>query len=113
MSTYDLELLDAPDPTITLVALSGELDLTNADDMHRRLDAFGAGGALVLDLSGVAFVDSAALHALFRVARERGRAGIAVVLDPRSPIAKTFEIVGFERLAPVCPSIDDALGTFA
>jgi anti-anti-sigma regulatory factor len=65
---------------------------------------------LVLDLNGVSFVDSAALHCLFRIARARGGpSGLVLAVDPGAPISATFRIVQFERAAPIVPAVADAL----
>ena len=58
--------------------VAGELDLTNARDMEERLEAVAVanGQALVLDLNRLVFIDSAALHVLFRTARRLGRAAV-------------------------------------
>jgi anti-anti-sigma regulatory factor len=61
----------------------------------------------------VSFVDSAALHCLFRVARERGRSGLVLAVAPTSPIFAIFEIVDLERAATVVASVEDALSTLS
>ena len=57
-----------------IVDIAGELDLTNAEDVERRLEALSSDtSALVLDVNRVLFIDSAALHVLFRTARRLGK----------------------------------------
>lgn len=50
----------------SLVSLSGEIDLTTAPSLHAALvEAQGPGsGPVVVDLTGVSFIDSSGLHAL-------------------------------------------------
>lgn len=84
------------------VDLSGELDLTNARELELRLDeAAPADVALVLDLTRVSFIDSAALHVLFKLARRRGPERLAIVIEPTSWVARTLAIAGLESVATV------------
>lgn len=106
MSEYELE----PDETLApdvMVSLSGELDLTNARELEERLRALApAESALVLDLNRVVFIDSAALHVLFKLARHLGQGSLVLVLDPEAPVSRTFEIVGMREAARVVASRD-------
>ena len=84
VATYEIDETPSVDPGITLAALAGELDLTNAQELAEQLDEelVQDETALVLDLNRVVFIDSAALHCLFRLARKRGPAGLAFVIEP-------------------------------
>jgi anti-sigma B factor antagonist len=84
-----------------VVAASGELDLATVDPLERELDqVFEQGGRrVVVDLSGVSFIDSVALGALVREAKRiRSNGGTCVVVadDPR--ILRVFEITGLDRM---------------
>ena len=106
MSTYELERRAAGDELVHL-EVSGELDLTNAREFELRLEESAPVEArLVLDMSRVSFIDSAALHVLFRVARRRGPARLGIVVPPASPIARTLTIVGLERVATTGASFE-------
>jgi anti-anti-sigma factor len=105
----DFVLVASNHPGLAIARLDGEIDLTNAGDLSERLAELASTSMLVLDLKHVSFIDSAALHCLFRVAKERGKSRFALVVDPTSPIHRTFEIVRFERAAPIVPEIEDAI----
>ena len=108
MTTYELDRMELGEGGLACFALSGELDLTNADELARRLDDLANGHtAVVLDLTRVAFIDSAAIHRLFRIARER-RLSVAFVVEPGAPIATTLEIAGLGRAAPVAATLEEA-----
>jgi anti-anti-sigma factor len=110
VSAYELELRETKDPGVALVEATGELDLTNAADVEQRLDELASGaGALVLDLNGVSFIDSAALHLFFRIGRLRGD-GFGIVLDPTAAIARTLDIVGLNDLVTVRASYSELVG---
>ena len=85
------------------VRLFGELD---ALAMPRLADLLGdvnltAGGALALDLSSVVFIDSAGIHALYRLADHVELCGGKLVLvDPPEHIRRVLDIVGFTA-API------------
>ena len=113
MASYELELRETDIGDVALVALAGELDLTNAAELERRLaDIAHESSGLVLDLNRVLFLDSAALHVLFRVARrfEHEQKRFAVVFQPSAVVARTLEIVGLHQAMRVGPTLDDVLG---
>jgi len=108
MPAFELDPQETDDPDVVHVCLSGELDLTNARELEDRVAELAAEerSLVVLDLNRVVFIDSAALHVLFRTART-GRIGI--VLSPTAPIARTVAIVGLSGAAVVAESVDDVL----
>ena len=104
MSTYELEL-DETGAAAVVASLSGELDLTNAREVEERLRASApTGTVLVIDLNRVVFIDSAALHVIFKLARDLGRDALALVLDPEAPISRTLDIVGMRDAVTVVDS---------
>jgi anti-sigma B factor antagonist len=76
--------------------LSGELDVTTADGLADRLT--GPPGALVvLDLSGLTFMDSSgigAIHAARRLTIKNG--GTLVVSRPSAQVHRVLEITGLD-----------------
>jgi anti-anti-sigma factor len=82
----DFLLVHSDDPNLAVVQLDGEIDLSNAAELTERLAELASTSMLILDLNRVSFVDSAALHCLFRAARERGQSRLVLVVDPSSPI---------------------------
>jgi len=113
MSHFELERQEAEDPRVVHVNVVGELDLTNARELEEKLEALSSedGTILVLDVNRVVFIDSAALHVLFRTARRVGRKRFVVVCASGVPIARTLHIVGLDSAAAVRESADGALRT--
>jgi anti-sigma B factor antagonist len=109
VTSYELDQRPTGDDQLVLVEVLGELDLTNAHEVEERLeDLAGANGArLVLDLNRVVFIDSAALHVLFRTARRLGRERFGLVLDPTAAVARTLSIVGISEVATVADSLSE------
>jgi anti-anti-sigma factor len=103
MTSYELAQRPTDDPSLVLVDVTGELDLTNAREFEERLEALaGSNGArLVLDLNRVVFVDSAALHVFFRIARRLGKGQFELVLEPSAAVARTLAIVGISEVATI------------
>ena len=72
------------------VVVIGEVDMSTADDMFRTATADGV-RAVTLDLRAVTFFDSAAIHALIRLA-ERYPATLQVVASPQ--VLRVLDISG-------------------
>ena len=109
MSAFELAHHESGADAIALVSLEGELDLTNAAELEQRLtEACPPERPLVVDLNRVAFLDSAALHCFFRLARSRGRSRLAFVVDPAAPIARALSIVDLRGTATIATTLDAA-----
>jgi len=95
----------------TLVALSGEADVTNSDQLRNLLDAEVAKqpGHLVVDLAGVSFMDSSALHALLRANRALDRqGGVLSLVAPQEAVARMLSLTAADRIVPVYGSVEEA-----
>ena len=92
----------------TLVEITGEADVTNTDELRRLLDDEVAQQprTLIIDLSGLRFMDSSALHALLRVNRALDRqGGVLALVSPQPAVAKILRLTTADRLIPVFDSI--------
>jgi anti-anti-sigma factor len=72
------------------VVVRGEVDMSTADTMFQAATGNGTGSA-TLDLRGVTFFDSAAIHALIRLA-ERFPGALAVIPSPQ--VRRVLDISG-------------------
>ena len=93
-----------------VVALAGELDLYNAEEVRVALAAVIDGGAqrVVVDLGEVAFVDSTALGVLVE-ARSRLGADRLRLAAPQPETRRTLQVSGLDRHLSVHDSVGDAL----
>lgn len=109
MTSYELEQQETDDPSVVLVAVRGELDLTNARELEERLEELPGNGStsLVLDLNRTVFIDSAALHVLFKTARRLGKDHFGVLYEPTAAVARTLAIVGVPTVATSGASRDE------
>lgn len=95
----------------TLVLLNGEADVTNCNDLRDALEAEVAKQprTLVIDLSGLRFMDSSALHVILRANRALDRqGGVLALACPREPVAKMLRLTAADQLLPVYASVDEA-----
>jgi anti-anti-sigma factor len=114
VAAYELELHQTTVDGFAFAELAGELDLTNADDLERRLQvALVDAPGLIVDLNRVSFLDSAALHVLFRLGRELEDSGksYGVVLASSAPVSKTVEMVRLEETARIGETLEGVLKT--
>jgi anti-sigma B factor antagonist len=101
---------------IQLVAVSGELDLSNSAELSRQVEsaARSGGGAVVIDLSGVTHMDSTGLAALIsahQLAVEReGRLALVIGSEP---VRRTVEVRGLDRLFTIFPTREEARAALA
>ena len=112
VTSYELEVRETDLGDVAFAELSGELDLTNAQELERRLEELAAdASAVVLDLNRIQFLDSAALHVLFALARKLGREdrGFGLVLGEEAPVARTISIVKLGDVATVRPTLEEVL----
>ena len=94
-----------------MIGLAGELDLYNANEIREALLECCAETPerLVVDLSGVTFIDSTALGVLIegRTRLENRRAFL--LASPGLETRRALEISGLDRHFAVHESVDDAL----
>lgn len=86
------------------VRLAGELDLSNADYFHEELTRAEARepAALVIDLSGVSFMDSTGLRLLLSALRRAQAEGRRlVVVQGQEQVRDLFRIAGLEDVFEV------------
>jgi anti-anti-sigma factor len=93
--------------------LSGEVDMSNAPYVREQLLASmpNEALALVVELSGCRYLDSAAIEVLFDLSRRLGRRRqeLRLVLPPGSPLKRVIELTEVHTAAPVHESLDSAL----
>jgi anti-anti-sigma factor len=64
---------------------------------------------LVIDMSGLRFMDSSALHVVLRVNRAMDRqGGVLALAAPRQAVAKMLRLTAADQLIPVYPSVEEA-----
>ena len=101
------------DPDVVIARLSGDVDLACTSTVAAEVlpAVTNAAAGLVIDLTGVRYLDSAGIQMLFEFARqlEAGRQGIAVVAGDGSPLRSLFDITGLHHVLTVCATEAEAL----
>jgi anti-sigma B factor antagonist len=101
--------------TATVIGISGRLDLLSAADMKQRMvDEVTAGQRrIVVDLSGVSFLDSSGLGALIgalKVARLAG--GDLHIARPTEQAQMILELTTLNRVLRPYATVEEALAGF-
>jgi anti-sigma B factor antagonist len=91
-----------------VVAISGELDSSNVKKLRMQIDEPCA--RLVLDLSGLTFIDSAGAAALLAVRRALAADGrtLVIVLPSGTKAYRLLKMLRLTRTLPLVESLDAA-----
>lgn len=105
------EISDRTIGAVPVAAVTGEIDVATAPALRERLQQLVGESAptVVVDLSGVSFLDSTALGVLVgahKRCREAGGQLRLVITEPR--ILKVFEITGLTEIFPIYETADEA-----
>ena len=103
--------IDERDDTYSVVAVRGEVDLHTAPKVQYAIErAAQTDGAVIVDMSGVAFMDSTALSALVRCNDSLHRTGTSLRLAaPSTAVERIFSVTGFRDYFDVFPSREAAI----
>lgn len=99
-----------------VVSLSGDLDIDSAAEFSARIDAVTTAAAVhvIVELSGVQFIDSSGLNSLVVGARQTAaRGGSLVVAAPSHYVARVFDLVRIGESIDIVGSVDEALALHA
>ncbi len=111
MSLADVQITLARHALIA--RLTGEIDMSNAEEMGATV--IGAtpneASGVVLDLSGVDYLDSAGIYVVFgmRASLQARGQSLILVIPADSPVHDALRLSGAERPGEVTVTVDDAL----
>lgn len=108
----DLALQTRQEGPITVVTAKGEIDVFTAPDLDEGLRAVLAKGGdkIIVDLTGVAFLDSTGLGVLVKCLKAARTSGGWVRLVVRTEkIRKIFDITGLDAAMPLFDTVEGAL----
>lgn len=103
MSESYLELTRESHPAgtgeLAVVKVTGELDLSNAEELTAAMAREALEAGLIVDLAELSFMDSSGLRVLMLAASDRG-ARLALVAEPDSPVRRVLDLAGLtDRIA--------------
>jgi anti-sigma B factor antagonist len=95
----------------SIIAVRGEIDLHTAPRVQYAIErAAESNGAVVVDMSGVAFMDSTALSALVRCKDSLQEQGTSLRLAaPSQAVDRIFSVTGFRDYFEIFPSREAAI----
>ena len=112
----DLEISVGRHGDACVVTLTGEVDVYTAPTLRARLieAADSDSSAIVVDMSGVDFIDSSGLGVLVSILkRVREQGSTMSIVSDREVILKVFRITGLDRVFPIVPTLAEATGSVA
>lgn len=99
MSNDGISVDVTKDDASIVVTVAGEIDLGSVAILEEELDTVDASSEIVLDCSGVRFIDSSGLRLLAVAARRIASAGGSLRLrNPSTCVRRVVQIAGFEEL---------------
>jgi anti-sigma B factor antagonist len=108
---FEVSEEDVDDTTVVLAA-TGEIHVSTAPELSERLNRAIASGKtrLVLDFTGVEFIDSTGLSVLLNALRRLTRRHGALSLVCTNPtVLRLFEITRLDSTFDIVPTRDEAL----
>jgi anti-anti-sigma factor len=96
---------------VAYLALTGELDLANLPILQAHLKSLAeTDDNLVVDMSGLRYIDSSGAKALLDAHRTYARTGRELGLAAPSPMTRRIlEVLGLETVLPIFPTVDAAV----
>ena len=94
------------------VIATGEIDVATAESVETAVSAALAAGAglVLLDFTGVTFIDSTGLGMLVKSHRSaEARGAVFAVVHPTAPTLKLIRVLGLDQLLHVYESREQAL----
>ena len=111
MSLADVQITQAPGALIA--TLVGEVDMSNAEDLGATVIGATPNGArgVVLDLSGVDYLDSAGIYVIYgmRASLQARGQTLVLVIPARSPVHDALRLSGAEHPGEVVENLGLAL----
>jgi anti-sigma B factor antagonist len=92
----------------------GELDAFTVSQFRQALAELASSRRLVIDMSGIPFVDSAGLGALIGgIRRTRELGGDVAVACDRPTLVRLLRTTGFDRIVTVAETVDEAIAALS
>ena len=114
MSLADVQITLVPSALIAHV--TGEVDMSNAEEVGATVIGATPNEAqgVVLDLSGVDYLDSAGIYVIYgmRASLQARGQSLILVIPPASPVHDSLRLAGAERPGEVADAVEDALRVF-
>jgi anti-anti-sigma factor len=102
-------------PGCFLLALEGELDSSNAQDVIKHVQSMIDNDGmkhLVADFARLRYINSTGLGAILRISKTlTARSGYFMIVGPNENVFEIIEIVGANKLLYIYPTKEEALSS--
>lgn len=97
----------------TIATLSGEIDLSNAEQIGRSIAESISNQELrlVIDLGAVGYLDSAGIAMLFGLSRQLAehQQQLVLLVSAESPVRRSLQVSGWPAAVPVVETLTEAV----
>jgi anti-sigma B factor antagonist len=110
--TVQLSVSQTSAGNVPILAITGEVDVYSAPELKDRIGEIIQAGqtTVIVDLSGVAFLDSTGLGALVEARSAAGEAGGSLpIVCTQERILKLFTITGLDGVFAIHPDVSAAV----
>jgi len=108
----DLRLRTHESEGAVVVEVRGEVELHSAPQLREELHRVCSGGAcVVVDLTGVNFIDSTGLGVLIGGLKRARETGSFSIVCPQSRVRRIFEITGLMQVFTFYDALEDAVAS--
>ena len=100
----ELRITTTTEDVSDVLEIVGEIDMASAPDLHRACMALVDSGAkrVILDTSGVTFIDSTGLGVLVSLQKRlRSEGGEALIRNPSSGLRRLIQVTNLDRVVPI------------
>ena len=109
MFSINIETVD----DVAVCRIHGEVDSASAGELREAMGALTAYRRVVLDFSGVPFIDSAGLGTVIGGTRRiRSVDGDVALCSARRSIHRLLYAVGMDRILPILDTLPEAIRSF-
>ena len=96
-----------------VVVLPGEIDVTNADEVHEQIIGVLAAGSgpVIADLTSTSFCDSSGVHAIMHAYERAATRDVELRLAVSSggSVRRVLQLTGADRIVPVFTTVPEAI----
>lgn len=106
--------LDDTQQGLMVLTPVGDLDAFTVSGFRQEVAQLAAGSQVVIDMSGVPFLDSSGLGALIgAIRRVRELGGNMAIACNRPSVEHLLRTTGFDRIVVLAETVEDAAGSLA
>jgi anti-anti-sigma factor len=100
--------------SVKVLSLAGEFDVANKDELWQTLASVDDADVVILDLSGVKYMDSTALTCLVILRKHitTAHGGVVALASPQRWMLKLLKTCGFDQVFPIYESVPKAKRAF-